>query len=166
LSTSKSKIKTDYDALVGIVVALVGLIYSIAAYNLPRSTVGTPLSPSYFPLLLGGVMVVLGISLFLRSSMENTKESLNALKNSSAKEKENSKLILLTVIICVLYAVLFDHLGYVISTFLFVDSMLYLTNKKDMKKNAIISLIFSVLIFFIFSELLGIVLPPVPFLNI
>ena len=166
MGTSKSKIKNDYDALLAIVVILVGLIYSIAGYNLPRSTVGAPLSPSYFPLLLGGVMVLLGISLFLRSSMEKTKESLNALKNSSAKEKENSKLILLTVIICVLYAVLFDHLGYVISTFLFVYSMLYLTNKKEMKKNAIISIIFSVIIFFVFSELLGIILPPVPFLNI
>lgn len=161
-----SKRKMDFDALVGIIVALGGLIYLLAAYNLPRSTVGKPLSPSYFPFLLGGILVVLGILLFLKSDMSKSKESLKDLKNIGEKEKANSKLIAITCVVCIIYGVIFNTAGFVISTFLFVEFMLYLTNKKEMLKNSIVSLCFSIGVYILFSKFLGIILPPIPFLNI
>lgn len=161
-----SKRKMDFDALVGIIVALAGLVYVFTAYNLPRSTVGAPLSPSYFPLLLGGVLVVLGILLFIRSDMSKSIESLKNLKNMSKNEKANSKLIIITCAICILYAVIFNVLGFVISTIVFLEAMLYLTNKKEILKNTIVSLCFSIGVYIIFSNFLGIILPPIPFLNI
>lgn len=165
-SKSKSKSKMNFDALVGIVVALGGVIYLIASYNVPRSTIGKPLAPSYFPFLLGGLLTVLGILLFLRSDMEKTKQALKELKNMSEKEKNNSKLIVITCIICILYAVFFNILGFVISTFLFIEAMLYLTNKKEIVKNIIVSMCFSIGVYILFSKFLGIILPPMPFLNI
>lgn len=161
-----SKVKVDYDALVGIVIALVGLIYGFAGFMLPRATVGVPFSPSYFPVILGGVLFALGVGLFLRSDMSRTKESLKALKNMSEKEKAYSKLITLTAVSCLLYAVIFEHLGFVISTFIFLEAMMYLTNKKGIKINTIVSLCFSIIVYIIFSNFLGIMLPTIPFLNI
>lgn len=161
-----SKRKLDFDALVGIVVALFGLIYILAAYNLPRSTIGKPLAPSYFPFLLGGLLVALGSLLYLRSDMSKTKEALKELKKMSEKEKANSKLISLTCAFCVIYAVIFEHLGFVISTFIFLSAMLYLTNKKEILKNSIVCICFSIGVYILFSRFLGIILPPIPFLNI
>ncbi len=162
----ESKSKLNFDALVGIVVALGGLIYILAAYLLPRSTVGKPLSPSYFPFLLGGILVALGILLFLQSDMSKSMQSLKDLKNMSEKDKANSKLITITCVACIVYGVIFNTLGFVISTFIFIEFMLYLTNKKEMLKNTIVSLCFSIVIYILFSRFLGIILPPMPFLNI
>ncbi|MGV8982331.1 tripartite tricarboxylate transporter TctB family protein [Clostridium sp.] len=165
-SDIKSKIKMDFDALVGIVVALGGVIYLIASYNIPRSTIGKPLSPSYFPFLLGGILVVLGILLFFRSDLEKTKQSIKEMKNMSEKEKSNSKLIVITTVACIVYGIIFNTFGFVISTFIFIEFMLYLTNKKEMLKNTIVSICFSIVIYILFSTFLGIILPPLPFLNI
>ena len=162
----ESNRKTNFDALVGIVVALGGLIYLLAAYNLPRSTVGAPLSPSYFPFILGGILVILGILLFLQSNLAQSKESLKDIKNMGEKEKANSKLIAITCVACIAYGVIFNTLGFVVSTFIFIEFMLYLTNKKEMLKNSIVSLCFSIGIYILFSNFLGIILPPIPFLNI
>jgi putative tricarboxylic transport membrane protein len=161
-----SKRKLDFDALVGIVVTLFGLVYILAAYLVPRATIGKPLGPSKFPFLLGGILVALGILLFLKSDMSNTKEALNQLKKMSEKEKSNSKLIALTCMFCVIYALIFDKIGFVISTFFFLQGMLYLTNKKQIIKNSIVSICFSIGIYILFSKFLGIILPTIPFLNI
>jgi len=162
----ESKSKANFDAIVGIVVAVCGLIYLLAAYLLPRSTVGSPLSPSYFPFLLGGTMTVLGILLFLQSNMSESKQAIKNLKKMSEKEKANSKLIAITSVACIVYGVIFNALGFVISTFIFIEFMLYLTNKKEILKNAIVSICFSIIIYILFSRFLGIILPPIPFLNI
>ena len=162
----ESKSKANFDALVGIVVAVGGLIYLLAAYLLPRSTVGSPLSPSYFPLLLGGTMAVLGILLFLQSNMSESKQAIKNLKTMGEKEKANSKLIAITSVACIVYGVIFNALGFVISTFIFIEFMLYLTNKKEILKNSIVSICFSIIIYILFSRFLGIILPPIPFLNI
>ncbi|MEK6264762.1 MAG: tripartite tricarboxylate transporter TctB family protein [Clostridium sp.] len=161
-----SKSKLDFDALLGIVVTLFGLVYILAAYLLPRATIGKPLGPSKFPFLLGGILVALGILLFLRSDMSKTKEALNQLKKMSEKEKSNSKLIALTCVFCVIYALIFDSFGFVISTFIFLQGMLYLTNKKRIIQNSIVSICFSIGIYILFSKFLGIILPQIPFLNI
>jgi len=72
--------------------------------------------------------------------------------------------ILYTCILSVGYALIFEHLGYVISTFLFMVVMMTITSGKDMwKKSVVISLLFSVGVYFIFNTLLSISLPPLPF---
>ena len=163
---SKSTNKMDFDALVGIVVALAGVIYLIASYNVPRSTIGNPFSPSYFPFLLGGILVVLGIMLFIRSDKASSKEAVKNLKNMSAKEKANSKLIALTCLFSIIYAAIFNTLGFVISTIIFLEAMLYLTNKEELVKNTIVCVCFSIGIYILFSKFLGIILPTIPFLDI
>jgi len=162
----ESKGKANFDALVGIVVAVCGLIYLLASYLLPRSTVGAALSPSYFPFLLGGVLTVLGVLLFLQSDMSSSKQAIKDLKKMSEKEKANTKLIAITCVASIMYGVIFNTLGFVISTFIFIEFMLYLTNRKEMLKNTIVSICFSIIIYILFSTFLGIILPPVPFLNI
>lgn len=162
----ESKGKANFDALVGIVVAVCGLIYLLAAYLLPRSTVGSPLSPSYFPFLLGGVLTVLGILLFLQSDMSASKQAIKDLKKMDKKEKDNSRLIAITSVACIVYGLIFNTLGFVLATFIFIEFMLYLTNKKEMLKNTIVSICFSIIIYILFSRFLGIILPPIPFLNI
>ena len=81
----------------------------------------------------------------------------------SEKEKANSKLIAITTVACIAYGVIFNTLGFVISTFIFIEFMLYLTNKKEILKNSIVSICFSIIIYILFLRFLGIILSPIHF---
>lgn len=75
----------------------------------------------------------------------------------------NLKKIGLTCLFSILYAILFDKLGYVISTILFLQGVLFLFNGfKKWKTNTVVVLIFSLFIYILFSKLLGVYLPMTP----
>ncbi len=50
----------NLSALSGIVSIILGIVYIIQTLALPRASIGSPMSPLYFPLGLGVSMVVLG----------------------------------------------------------------------------------------------------------
>lgn len=157
--------KQDYNSLTAIITIIVGLIFGILTIMTSDASIGNPDAPKYFPLGLSGAMVILGVVLLVRSDMKKTKESLNALFNSTKEDKKIGKFILITSVICILYALIFDHVGYIIATFIFMELMLLITNGKEKWKiNTIVSLVFSVGVFYIFNNLLGVVLPNLPFL--
>ena len=77
---------------------------------------------------------------------------------------ENLKQIGLTAGCAVIYAVLFDKLGYVISTILFLEGVLWVFNgSARWKQNTLVSVIFSVVVYVLFFKLLNVYLPPLPF---
>ncbi|PAB57962.1 tripartite tricarboxylate transporter TctB family protein [Anaeromicrobium sediminis] len=165
---SNKKSNMDFNFLTAVIVLLFGIIYSLRAYSLPRASIGSPMAPSIYPLLLGGSMIVLGLILLMKSSLQKTKESIKeVMTKATENEIISRKMIKITCIVSIVYALLFDHLGYIISTFLFLQSMLFLTNgKKKWVINTIVSISFSIGIYVIFSKLLGISLPPIPYLYI
>jgi putative tricarboxylic transport membrane protein len=60
---------------------------------------------------------------------------------------------------------LLERAGYVIATFLFMGFILTITNGKKWVQNIITALVFSVVVYYVFSYLLGVILPKTPFLN-
>jgi putative tricarboxylic transport membrane protein len=89
-------------------------------------------------------------------------------KNRDNSKKENTnKMIVLTCLACIIYAILFNRIGYVLSTIVFLEAMLLLFNgKKKWKTNTIVAVVFSVFIYIVFSKLLGVILPVMPFIYI
>lgn len=151
--------KIDFNAVTGLVTAAIGLTYSLMSYFGPRARMGNPMNPLYFPLALGFLMTVFGIVLFARSDKNNMIENLKELKNISGTEKKVSQMILITCICGGLYAFIFEHAGFVISTILFLLSILFMTNGKKVVTNVVVSVLFSVGIFILFNHGLGIPLP-------
>ena len=141
-----------------IITIAVGLTYMIMALNFPNATVGRPLEPKIFPVILGIAMTILGFALLIQELM----------KNSKNKEKEtiklsfgnNGKKIAITVINAIAYALLFNILGYVLSTIIFLEvELLIFGGLKSWKISTIVSVIFSIIAFLIFNILLGLYLP-------
>lgn len=141
-----------------IITIAVGLTYMIMALNFPNATVGRPLEPKIFPVILGIAMTILGFALLIQELM----------KNSKNKEKEtiklsfgnNGKKIAITVINAIAYALLFNILGYVLSTIIFLEvELLIFGGLKSWKISTIVSVIFSIIAFLIFNTLLGLYLP-------
>ncbi|MFV9510367.1 tripartite tricarboxylate transporter TctB family protein [Tepidibacillus sp. LV47] len=151
--------------ITSIVAMVIGIVYSVQAYQLPRATVGSNMAPIYFPLGLGVFMFVFGMILFIRTVL---KEGWKG-KESITKEKGISytaKLITFTSVVSIIYAFIFDLFGYVLSTIFFMGAILFVVNgKKQWKVNIIVSITFSLGIYIIFSKFLGIILPKIPFIE-
>ncbi|SHK05715.1 putative tricarboxylic transport membrane protein [Paramaledivibacter caminithermalis DSM 15212] len=151
----------NLSALGGILATVLGLIYTTQALMLPKASIGNPIAPKIFPIGIGILLILFGLIL-----------SFSEIKNTGLKKKdiekdknENIKLITYTSLACILYGLIFNRLGYVISTIIFLEIILLLFNGKEkIKTNTIVSICFSVIIYFLFSRFLGVTLPAMPFL--
>jgi putative tricarboxylic transport membrane protein len=131
---------------------------------MPRAAFGNPMDPIYFPLGVSVISFLIGVLLLVKSNFSASVQAYKNLINEDASKKNDRRRILYTCLLSVGYALIFEHLGYVISTFLFMVVMMTITSGKDMwKKSVVISLLFAVGVYFIFNTLLSISLPPLPF---
>jgi len=152
------------NVVTGILAFLLGVGYSYLAWTLPRATVGNPLAPLIFPLMLGGGMTLLGILLLIQ---EKARVSKKEGKPVSFIFTQYGKSIAVVTLLCVLYAFFFERMGYLLSTFLFLSIVLYMFNGKERWKAIVgISLGFSVGVYVVFGEVLSIQLPRMPFLGL
>lgn len=144
--------------MAGIISIIVGVFYMIGVYLVPVASIGSPYAPIYFPTGLGVGMIVLGIIVLLREK----KFSIEKYKSD-----KTIPMIFKTAVIIIIYALLFNPLGYVLSTMVFMFMMLYLFNgKKNMARTLIVTVLFSVLVYVAFSKILGVYLPVMPFIYI
>ena len=156
--------RPNWDAFTGLFTIAFGLIYGGQAYTMPRAMFGTPMDPIYFPLGIAAIAILIGALLLVKSNFKASILAYKEIINEDQSRKDDRKKILYTCMISVAYALLFEHLGYVLSTFGFMFVMLCITSgKSEWKKSVVIALLFAVGVFFIFNTLLAVSLPPLPF---
>jgi len=143
----------------GTVSLLIGLVVSWLSLNLPEASVGIPHAPKVFPAGLGFLMVICSAYLLLREFIRIRKEG----KVKHDPRNPFLSKIVFTCIFGVLYALLFKPLGYVLSTFIFLQLELFLFNgAAKWKINTVVSLTFSLFIYLLFAKTLGVYLPQTP----
>lgn len=158
------KILKNWDGLTGLVFVVFGLIYGYFVYITPKASFGNPMDPLYFPYGIAVLFIFLGALLIIKGGVKPSILAVKDFLNEDATKKRDRRKVLYTCIISVVYALTFDHLGYVLSTFLFMFAVLSLTNGlASWKVNTTVSLVFSIFIYYLFAKLLGISLPPLPF---
>lgn len=153
-------------AKAGLIIAVIGFLYTVQAYMMPRAAVGNPMAPVIYPLILGVFLTLCSCILFLKEYYKGEKDKeLN--EEQKKNKKEVNKLIGLTCIAGIVYALLFNRIGYVLSTIIFLGTIMYALNgKSTWKKNTLVAVGFSIVVYYIFSSLLAIPLPRLPFLDI
>ena len=117
---------------------------------MPRAAFGNPMDPIYFPLGISAISLLIGILLLVKSDFKASVLAYKNLLNEDDSRKNDRRRILYTCMISVGYALLFEHLGYVISTFLFMFSMLTITSGKSPGRKALLLLFFSLLVFILY----------------
>jgi putative tricarboxylic transport membrane protein len=156
----------------GIAVTVFGVIYTMLAYTMPKAAIGNPMAPAIFPLVLGIGLTIMGAFYFIRENKawkeQVKREGVKEVDPATAAiQKKTNKLILLTCLSGIGYALFFESLGYIISTSFFIGIIMFAINgKKNWKLNISVALIFSVVVYFLFSFLLSIPLPVMPILEI
>jgi putative tricarboxylic transport membrane protein len=161
----KSKnIRPNWDAFTGLFSVAFGLIYGGQAYTMPRAMFGNPMDPIYFPLGIALLAIFIGVCLLVKSNFKASVMAFTNIINESTIKKNDRRRIFYTCLISISYALLFEHVGYVISTFLFMSAMLTIT-RCSWKTSIVVALVFAMAIFFIFNTLLAVSLPPLPFME-
>lgn len=148
-----------FSLLISLLVALLGITYTFATFALPSASLGIPFEPKVFPGILGIALSILAIILVIQ---EYKKAKVENNSDSGIAFNKNAQEILATVGNGLLYTVLFNRIGYVFATTLFLEIQLWIfSGKSAIKKSTIVAIIFSLVCYFLFTSL-GIYLPVSP----
>ncbi|MCM3584862.1 tripartite tricarboxylate transporter TctB family protein [Mesobacillus maritimus] len=136
---------------------LISLTFLISSFSIPRANLGNPNGPLYFPIGLSVFMLVLSV-IYLFNELKTLNEENKNIK--ALFEGRVLKLIGVTIVLGVIYALIFETLGFLISTVIFLGGLLFYVNGvKKWMVNLIVTFAFSFIAWYGFSELLGVSLP-------
>lgn len=148
-------------ALSSIITIAIGIAYTIMTFKLPDASIGVPFEPKIFPAILGISFIILGIALLIDDTIKNSKKEKKETVHFSIGN--NGKKIAVTIVNAVVYAILFNIIGYVFSTIIFLEvELLIFGGLKAWKVSTIVAILFSIIAFLIFNVFLGIYLPRSP----
>ncbi|WNB93847.1 tripartite tricarboxylate transporter TctB family protein [Bacillus sp. NEB1478] len=146
---------SGFDRYASIFFALIGVTFLIESRKIADSAYGSDVGPNVFPFLLGLILILLSIKLFF--------ETLNSQKKErETLEKLEIKRFVIIFAMSVIYASFLETFGYIISTFLFLFISFQAMEKGSLFKNAAISALFSICVYFLFVNILKGSLPGFP----
>lgn len=135
----------------------IGVFALISTFNLPRSPLGNPNELLYFPLMISVMLIILSIYYFVRE-WKLKKEKFENF--SLVKIGQTPFLLIGTIVLMIIYTLIFERAGFIISTLLFLGALLFLLNGKSRwKLNIITSVLFTFITWYSFGVLLQVSLP-------
>jgi putative tricarboxylic transport membrane protein len=143
--------------LTGGVSLVVGLIYLVASIRLPESAVSDPIGPRAYPIIVAVGMIASGIALLIKRGMLT--EKTRAVIVQWPAERQMVVRIAWTCVGGIVFGLILDKLGYLLSMFLFMTAMMYITNGRRHVHNVAIGLIFALSTYGLFFGLLDVSLP-------
>ncbi|MBU7595958.1 tripartite tricarboxylate transporter TctB family protein [Metabacillus halosaccharovorans] len=136
---------------------LLSFLFLVGSFNLPKANLGNPNGPLYFPIGLSCLLLIFSILYLFQELKILNKENK---KITLLLAGRTPKLIGLTVLLGVGYAFIFEIIGFLFSTVIFLGALLFVVNgKQKWKVNVIVTVCFSFLSWYAFSVLLGVSLP-------
>jgi putative tricarboxylic transport membrane protein len=131
------------------VVLLLGAGYLWEAIFMEEVTIGDPLGPKVFPVILGALMVALGFSLLIRPAGASQSQPFTRTAVSA---------LILAALLCA-YGFGIEWIGYPLATFVFLLTSSRLLGEKSWVAGLVIPLAVSLGVFVLFTQALDIPLP-------
>jgi putative tricarboxylic transport membrane protein len=145
------------DRVGGFIWLVLGIGQCIGSFKLSVGAFHNP-GPGFMPALSGTFLGLSGLVLMLRPISKELGEETEVKVEKSLK-KENQKKLLFTFLTLFGYIVLFEHLGFLLSTFLFFFFLFKLTDPRRWLMPSIFSVTAVILCYLIFSVWLKCSLP-------
>jgi putative tricarboxylic transport membrane protein len=145
------------DRAIFVCTLVLAAVYIYATEQLPSLDIGDPLGPKAFPRLLGAGLVVSAIMLFFE--MLRARKSAPAPAASPAEQSADRKSMLIVAAAALwtlLYFFVFEALGYVIATTLYLFPLMSFFNRGKWAANALTAVLFCVSSYVLFNHLLGV----------
>jgi len=136
---------------------IIGVVFLIGSINLPKAKLGDPNGPLYFPMLICILLTILSLVYFFQEWKVRKKE-IEEVK--LLVQGRTPKLIISTVVLILIYTFLFERIGFLFSTIIFLGGLLFTVNgKKRWLQNILVSVLFSFISWYGFAKLLQVSLP-------
>ena len=172
-------IRLTTERWLALVIALLSLIVLFFAFQVPEPSTFMPVGPRLFPVALGAAMLLSAVLLFIlppRQAAPETAEQATAEHTDAAgiegvtQAGEEGDLewrrVLSLIALTFLYVLLFSVLGFILSTIPFIVGAARILGSRHHLRDTIVATTVAVGIYFLFTELLHVGLPPMPFLEI
>ena len=133
---------------------VLGIVYAVATFMLPEAALGRPHEPKIFPAMLAIFLIVCGTILLVKEfkAQQLEKKQYGGINKISAKYVLQ---MLLTVVNGIAYTLMFDQMGYVFSTIIFlILQFLIFGGVKNLKYGIIVSVVFALAIYFVILRIL------------
>ena len=147
------------DRKIALVLLVIAGGYLAIAFQIPSSSFST-VSSAVLPKVLGGALVILSIVMFFQNEQETEEER-------AERKLARSDVILIGVTLAsmVVYALVLQSLGFLITTLVFLIGMTRFFGFKNWIANIIVSVCVTGVIYFLFNYVLQVFLPqgPLPF---
>lgn len=148
------KMSKTFDRYSSIIFLVLGIGFIFESSKISQSAYGSNVGPDIFPKFLGIILILLSCRLFYETFKYANKEK--------RKDILDYKKFLIIFVSAILYVVLLETIGYVITTFLFLLISFQTMEKGSWLKTLLISGVFSYGIYFLFVEVLEGTLPGFP----
>lgn len=140
-----------------VVMILISGIFLISSFAIPKATLGNPNGPLYFPIGLSILMLVLSV-VYLFNELKTLNEQNEKIQ--ALFQGRTMKLIGVTIALGVVYSFIFERAGFLVSTMIFLGCLIFYVNGvKKWLVNIVVTVVFSFITWYGFSELLGVSLP-------
>lgn len=143
-----------FDRYASIVFAVIGAFFVTESRNISTSAYGSQVGPNLFPLLLGIILVLLSARLFYETFRYKTEQG--------KRQETNVKRFLIMLAATFLYAYFLEDIGYLLGTFVFLLIGFIVMESKSWWKSALIAASFSVIVYYVYVEILEGSLPGFP----
>jgi putative tricarboxylic transport membrane protein len=153
------------DAILGMIVIVFSGLVIWEARSYPALP-GVPYGPGLFPTVVAGAMIFGGLVLLVKGLGNRKRTGWVALDQWARKPRTYGTLGL--IFGSLLFYILFsERLGFLITSFLILMALLLWTRRgRRVWSTSIIAVFFPLLVFFLFSEMLRIPLPPGPLVGL
>lgn len=141
------------DRKVSLVIMALAIFYLILSYQLPKFPF-SQVDADVLPLGLGYLLLGLAVILFIQNKPETEEQ-----KEKRTLKKEDLILLLATLGALLLYVFCLEFLGFVITTIVFLSLTMRMYGYMNWTRNVIVSLVFTLFLYFAFNYLLKIYLP-------
>ncbi|WP_029201986.1 tripartite tricarboxylate transporter TctB family protein [Oribacterium sp. NK2B42] len=151
------------DFVVGIFYAVLGIALIIGAKALPKSKV-MEIGPDFMPTLVGAIILILA-GILLVQTFAGFKANAAELEASGFKDTSDYKRVLGSLVSAIIYVNILKPVGFIVSTLVYLIIQIYILapdnkrTKKDLIQYAIIDVVFTVVVYFLFRYGFKIVLP-------
>ncbi|WP_309091004.1 tripartite tricarboxylate transporter TctB family protein [Domibacillus sp.] len=143
-----------FDRYASIIFLLIGAFFITESRKIAATSYGSNVGPDIFPIGLGILLILLSIKLFI--------EAVKNKQDGKGGEKPDYKRFFIIFAAAILYIVLLEPLGYVITTFLFLLIGFQVLERGGWLKSILIAAAFSFGVYYIFVGLLQGSLPGFP----
>jgi len=149
------------DRVIFVCIIVFAGLYLFATSQIPSLEIGDPLGPKAFPRLLGAGLLITAVMLLMEILRARRSGAAAAKAAEAPSEERGHYLVIAGVVVWTgLYYAVFEYLGYMLATAIFLLALMSYFHRNHWLTNGLTAVIFSVASYALFVKALGVTLAP------